>query len=392
MKINVLAFHHLDNILSYANAIAKYTDNDITVTIISPGDKVFSGCFSEDIGRMPWGILHSNAREEVFPKELSDFLEPSLSISLLKLAGRKLSLRKPWTLVQAWISLRRLANQTRSDYDVLHFNGSGPYALMLSRMLKSSRKVLTIHDYVPHTGEGNRLIEILNKALVRGFSNHVQHYHYLAKALSKHYMLDRSKVHTLRSGTFDVFRQFIPQDPGFKNYILFFGRISPYKGLKYLVAGFNQYSQKHAGVKLVIAGKGDISDVEGEIRNNPRIHMLNRRITINELSGLVRGCICVVCPYLDATHSAVTMVSYTFGKPVIAHKVGGLAEVILDRETGLLVNDLSPDSIARAIEEMTHTPGLADGMQARIKQLCKTGFLAWDKIAGDYQKMYSELS
>lgn len=48
--------------------------------------------------------------------------------------------------------------------------------------------------------------------------------------------------------------------------------------------------------------------------------------------------------------------------PVIATRVGGLADVVLDKETGFLVPPFSPESLAQKIQELTQNPNLAKQM------------------------------
>ena len=122
----------------------------------------------------------------------------------------------------------------------------------------------------------------------------------------------------------------------YENYILFFGRISLYKGLKYLVDAFIQYCREYDGLDLVIAGGGDVSDIEALVAAEPRIHLVNARPSISELAGLVEGCLCAVCTYTDVSHSGVVLHAYTYGKPVIANNIGGLHEVVIDGRTGVL--------------------------------------------------------
>ena len=59
----------------------------------------------------------------------------------------------------------------------------------------------------------------------------------------------------------------------------------------------------------------------------------------------------VVLPYEDATQSGVIQVAYSFDKPVLATRVGGLPDVVFDKETGYLVEPKRPDLIAESIKD-----------------------------------------
>ena len=88
----------------------------------------------------------------------------------------------------------------------------------------------------------------------------------------------------------------------------------------------------------------------------------------------------VTYPYLTSTQSGALQVAYTFGRPVIATKVGGLPEAVEDGKSGLLVSAAAPDELAQAILKLIKDPGLAAQMGMYAKHLSDTKF-SWDSIA-----------
>ena len=128
----------------------------------------------------------------------------------------------------------------------------------------------------------------------------------------------------------------IPHD----NYILFFGSLSSYKGIKILVSAMALVLKEFPNEKLVIAGTSKENNLlNEEILNQIKhqITVLDRYIPSNELTNLIRKSKFVVCPYLEATHSGVLMTSYALNKPVVASSVGAFPEYIEENVTGILV-------------------------------------------------------
>ena len=54
----------------------------------------------------------------------------------------------------------------------------------------------------------------------------------------------------------------------------------------------------------------------------------------------------MVLPYISATQSGIVQIAYGFQKPVLVTNVGGLPDVVTDRETGYVVEFGSAEAIA----------------------------------------------
>jgi glycosyltransferase involved in cell wall biosynthesis len=57
----------------------------------------------------------------------------------------------------------------------------------------------------------------------------------------------------------------------------------------------------------------------------------------------------VVLPYLSATQSGIAQIAYNFDRPVIVSDVGGLAEVVVEGESGFVVPANDPDALAQSL-------------------------------------------
>jgi len=77
-------------------------------------------------------------------------------------------------------------------------------------------------------------------------------------------------------------------------------------------------------------------------------------------------------------------------KPVVATDVGGLAEVVIDRQTGLLVPPRDPAALAAAIRWIHDHPAEAAAMGERGYHHTLSHF-TFEKMIADTEAVYLEL-
>jgi D-inositol-3-phosphate glycosyltransferase len=136
-------------------------------------------------------------------------------------------------------------------------------------------------------------------------------------------------------------------------YVLFFGFIRAYKGLKLLLEAFADSRIEELGLKLVVAGEfyEDATPYYEQVAKlglTGRVIMKNDFIPNSEVSKYFCAADLVVQPYLHATQSGVTQVAYYYNKPMVVTNVGGLAELVPDGKVGY-VTEVNGTAIADAI-------------------------------------------
>lgn len=136
--------------------------------------------------------------------------------------------------------------------------------------------------------------------------------------------------------------------------LLFFGFVREYKGLKYLLNALPQVVEALDNIKLLVVG-----DFDGDKDNyTTLIHDLNMDSYVEihdgyipdlEVEKFFAASDLVVLPYESATQSGIVQIAYGFEKPVIVTNVGGLPEVVLDNQTGYVVESKNSTALATAI-------------------------------------------
>ena len=138
------------------------------------------------------------------------------------------------------------------------------------------------------------------------------------------------------------------------NVILFFGYVRKYKGLHTLIDAM-ALVPRELNITLLVVGEyyGDERDYRDHIAaagvgGVVRVH--SDYVPNEKVADYFCASDAVILPYLSATQSGIAQIAYQFGRPVIATDVGGLAEVVIDGVSGIIVEPGQPRLLADAIE------------------------------------------
>lgn len=257
-----------------------------------------------------------------------------------------------------------------------------PYALL------NKNTLYTEHDPIPHVNKG-RLYELVRYRLMFKCFKNLQFYSdALLKPFCEKFGYNKELIGFSRLSVYDFLTTYKDCRNQYGDYILFFGRISPYKGVDNLIEAYNKSEACHNGVKLVIAGKGSIEHDAQSL--GEKIIFLNRYIDNDELANLVRHCKYVVLPYISATQSGCVMSAFAFNKPILATNVGDLPKVVMEGVTGSLCKPNDIESLCCAINKMEHTD--LNSLSNRIADLYQEGGeLSWQKSAQMMVGIYNSI-
>lgn len=164
--------------------------------------------------------------------------------------------------------------------------------------------------------------------------------------------------------------------------ILFFGLVRPYKGLEQLIEAMDLLDGR--SIRLCIVGefwhgRAEIEQRIHALGIEEHVEIVPRYVNDQEAAEYFARADVVVLPYTSATSSGVIALAYHYGKPVIATRVGGLPDLVIEGETGLLVEPGSPARLAEAIASFSATR--ARDMRKAIKAF--TASMTWEHLA-DY--------
>lgn len=275
--------------------------------------------------------------------------------------------------------------------DVIHLL-EPPYINNLLLYKWRKKMVLTMHDPFPHTGESfarrsffrNIAFKLIKKFVLLNARQKSQ--------FSSRYKIQENNILINSIGRFDYLQLFVvPRKKKSKVNVLFFGRISPYKGVEYLCEAMTKVHEVLPGVTLTIAGGGDFYFDIAKYSSKNWIKIVNKYIGVKQMAELFDDCTISVCPYTDATQSGVINTSYSFSKPVVATNVGGLPEMVEQGKSGLLVQPKNSDKLADTIISILENENNLLKMQKFISDEYYASDKSWDIIANKYIEFYKML-
>jgi glycosyltransferase involved in cell wall biosynthesis len=227
---------------------------------------------------------------------------------------------------------------------------TSPYSFLLELILKIRRRriVLLVHDSVRHAGDTwppNVIIRIRNQIAdgIVVLSDAVGN-----KIHSKH---PTKRITLFPHPNFDYPIEKTPSEiDSVTGYILFIGRIRPYKGLDKLISsGFVNGEMNSKTV--VIAGEGNLSK-----KLPPNFVTVTRWLEDSEISGLIRNAEVVVFPYSEASQSGLIGTCIALNKKIVVSNLEGLVEQIDGYPNGWIAKDLSPKKLSDKIMNVYSIP------------------------------------
>ena len=158
----------------------------------------------------------------------------------------------------------------------------------------------------------------------------------------------------------------LPEDAGVEAeppHVLYAGRLSAEKGVLELVSAAD-------GLELVVAGDGPLRErVPGALGFVPH----------DELQRLYARAAVVACPSRREGFGVACLEAMAHGRPVVATSVGGLRDLVVDGETGLVVPPRDPRALRAALERLLGDQELRMSLGAAGRERARERF-SWDAV------------
>jgi hypothetical protein len=177
-----------------------------------------------------------------------------------------------------------------------------------------------------------------------------------------------------------------------KPYLLFVGQDIRRKGLPDLLGAFVRLIDK-VEHNLVIVGP-----LAAEVqRLAPALtEQLKNRIVItgpqspDDIPSYMQNCSLLILPSYEEGLPNVVLEAMACGKPVVATRITGTSEAVIDKATGLLISPGQPLQLAQAIEWLIHNPHQAQEMGKRGQERVMAHF-TWQQHAAKMAAIYEDV-
>lgn len=314
-----------------------------------------------------------------------------------------------------YLRLIRYAATTRSKlFHILWNNKWETFdrtLLMLYYRLLGKRVVFTVHNV--NAAKRDRKDSFLNRLTLRiqyRLSHHLfVHTESGRQELIEQFGLRRERVSVIPFGinnavphsalTTQAAKQRIGVGAGERT-LLFFGRITPYKGLDWLIPAFRKIVIRSSNYRLVIAGGPDnCEEYWNRLRESIQEDVASGTILLNvgyipddEVEIYFKAADALILPYRDIYQSGVLFLGHSFGLPVLAADVGCLKDEIVAGRNGFVFRPGDPDDLIAAVERYFASTLYRD-LDRQRSEICAyaTARHSWDTVAQISMTVYADL-
>ena len=185
-------------------------------------------------------------------------------------------------------------------------------------------------------------------------------------------------VTTLPDATHPLLEQ-LPKE----NYLLFVGDVKRDKGVEVL---FHAYEEMNTSVPLVIIGR-PIHNFTAPVPAN--VHIF-QSWPHDAIMGAWSRCTIALAPsiWLEA-FGIVAIEAMAMGRPLVASRIGGLSDIVVDELTGLLVPPEDSQALARAIQRLLDDSELRERMGAAARE--RVAKFKASSVVPQIEQVYQEL-
>lgn len=177
-----------------------------------------------------------------------------------------------------------------------------------------------------------------------------------------------------------------------KKVVLFTGRLTANKGVKYLVKA----AKNIKGTVLIVGGGSEKENLEKLIKSEGIKNVIIAGYLSPEKSDIFhafyeRADVYVSPSVWDEPLGLTILEAMAAGTPVVATKKGGMLSVIKDGENGFFVRARNSKEIAEKVNMLLENDELREKVAKNAKETVVNNF-TWEKIASQFEEIYKKFT
>lgn len=179
--------------------------------------------------------------------------------------------------------------------------------------------------------------------------------------------------------------------PTAEKYLLFVGRLDfVQKGIDILLESIAR--TRDLKIQLVLVGSGNTAKLNGMIEalNLQSLVMHHERVPHAAMIQYYADAFFLCLPSRYEGWPLVCLEAYAAGKPVLGTTIPGLADVVDNGSTGILVPPNNAPAFAEAMRQLLTDAPLRKKLGAQAAQKCRD--YTWEKIADKQNRFYNKVS
>lgn len=388
MKIAIICYNHFDATISLAKYLGR-TEEGLEINLIFLLSQSFMDVeiISLKGKGIKNGFIEKGLLRKVIDKEIFDYLSDKIGFEIFLFNSYKMADLKNFKLL---FELRTAILDR--NYDVIHFVGNHRWIILLNFLLRKIPKVHTIHEpYLFDESSRYRLFrhQLKVKLLIWSKSHLIVPSVISFKRFTDHYPVSMEQLSIIPFGPMEIYKQYSSnQIVKQTNVALYFGNISPYKGIEILVSAMQLISRSNPNLRVIIAGAGQLD--LGKLIDLPNLEIINRHLSNKEIAALNQLATIVVCPYTSASQSGVVMTAFAFDNPVVATNVAALPEFVEDGVTGVIIEPNDPQMLHQAVTGLFKDMAAIEKMRKNIHLKYAVSEKSWSGIARQTLQLYTK--
>jgi glycosyltransferase involved in cell wall biosynthesis len=294
-------------------------------------------------------------------------------------------------LTTAPMARSRLKQLLLEKAELVHVTMGSPIDAFYLAAAKSAAipVVMTIHDNARHLGEGNRMLDMLDRLTLR-YVDHVVTVSDFVFDEVRHNIKDMP-VHVVSGGLLTRDQSGLMPRTAMHTpaRILFLGRIHEYKGLAMLLQSLAITDAKGMPTTLTIAGSGDLSPYSAALSQRAETRIINEWIDDAAVLTLLKEHDILALPYLEASQSGVAIDAQWAAMPAVATPVGALPQQFSAGKDALICSEVSAEAFAASLLELINKPNL----YLTLSQGAHDAYRSKDliSVARKWRDFYSEI-